>query len=309
MMFRAGNKGRPANVAAAAALAAALAGAFFAGGSCSKKQSAPSGSGFIEATETVVSSQATGTIKVLRTDEGLSVTAGDTIAEIDTVTPMLRLRQARSARDAAEKRVNVASIAIEQADYNADLAGKTFERTKALLADGSANRQHYDQDETAYKQAVLSRRQAEAAFESARADLAKSESDVMLYERQFSYCFPVAPVSGEVATKYVDPGEWTTSGKSLFRIAWLDSVWVKIYVPAGDLARIKLGGRATVNPEDGSGRIFDGTIIWISDQAEFTPKNVQTKEARADLVYAVKVSIRNPEAVLKIGMPVFVTLE
>ena len=292
-----------------AAIFSGLAVALLMGGSCSKKQSAPSGSGFIEATETIVSSEATGTIKALRTDEGLLVTAGDTIAEIDTLAPMLRLRQARSAREAAEKRVNMASISIEQAAFNADLAGKTFERTKALLADGSANQQRYDQDQTAYEQAVLARKQADASLESAKADLAKSESDVRLYQKQFNDCYPLAPISGEVATKYVEPGEWTTSGKALFKIAWLDSVWVKIYVPAGDLTRIKLGGHATVNPEDGSGRTFDGTITWISDQAEFTPKNVQTKQARADLVYAVKVSIRNPGAVFKIGMPVSVTLE
>ena len=285
-----------------------LAVALLAGGACSKKRSAPSGSGFIEAIETTVSSEATGRIKELRTDEGLSVAAGDTIAQIDTVTTMLRLRQARSTREAAEKRVNMAAIAIEQAAYSADLAGKTFGRTKALLADGSANQQRYDQDETAYKQAVLARRQADASLETARADLAKAESDVRLYRKQFDDCFPVAPISGEVATKYVEPGEWTTSGKALFKIAWLDSVWVKIYVPAGDLARIKLGGRAIVDPEDGTGRTFDGTVTWISNEAEFTPKNVQTKEARADLVYAVKVSIRNPGAVLKIGMPVSVAL-
>jgi HlyD family secretion protein len=111
-----------------------------------------------------------------------------------------------------------------------------------------------------------------------------------------------------VVTRYVESGELVAIGKPLVKVARLDTVWVKVYLPPSDLTRIKLGGRAEIDPEDGRSRPLAGSISWISSEAEFTPKNVQTKEARADLVYAVKITIPNPDQTLKIGMPVLVTM-
>jgi HlyD family secretion protein len=289
-------------------LAACLAAALAAAVSCSDRDQAPEGSGFIEALEVTVSSGIAGQVRSVRFDEGTLVAAGDTIAAIDTVAAALRLEQALSARDAAQRRVAIGEIGLEQAAYNRDLAGKEYERIRALLASGSANQQRYDQLETAHKQARLAERQAAAALESARAELGRAEADVRLLAKQMDDCFTRAPISGVVTTRFIRAGEWVGLGRPIAEIASLDTVWVKIYVPAGDLTRITLGGRAAVDPEDGRGRTLDGTVTWTSDQAEFTPKNVQTKEARADLVYAVKVAIANPDRVLKIGMPVSVKL-
>lgn len=277
--------------------------------SCTGKDSTPGGSGFIEATETTVSSEAAGRISVLRFDEGTSLKLGDTLAEIDTLAVMLRLRQAEAAREAADGRAGIAAIAIEQAAYNADLADKEYKRVKSLLQSGSVNQQRYDQVETAYTQAVLTRRQADAARGSAQADLSRAQSDVSLLKKQVGDCFPRAPISGVVTSKLIRAGEWIGVGKPIVKIALLDTVWVKIYVPAGDLMRIKIGGRATVDPEGEGGTNSDGRVTWISDEAEFTPKNVQTREARADLVYAVKVTIPNPGHLLKVGMPVMVKIQ
>jgi HlyD family secretion protein len=276
--------------------------------SCGRDKAVPGGSGFIEATETTISAEIAGQIKSLRFDEGQAVSTGDTIAVIDTLSTALRLGQAESGLEAAGKRVTIAAIAIEQAAYNADLAGKDYERAKALVSSGSVDQQHFDQVETAYKQAVLGRRQAEAALESARADLAKSESDVKLLHKQLSDCFPRASAPGVVTTRFVRAGEWIGTGQPIVKVASLDTVWVKVYLPAGDLTRIKLGDEAVVDPEDGRSKPLGGSVTWISDQAEFTPKNVQTREARADLVYAVKVTIPNRDGVLKIGMPVSVAI-
>jgi HlyD family secretion protein len=288
----------------AAAAALVLAGV----GSCSDREGAPGGSGFIEAVEITVSSEIAGQARAVRLDEGSRVAAGDTIAEIDTVSTALRLQQALSGKDAAEKRARIASIDVEQATYSRDLARKEYDRAEALIASGSTNQQQLDQVETAYKQAVLAGKQAAAAVESARADLVRAESDVKLLNKQMEDCFPRATMSGVVTTRFIRAGEWVGVGKPIVKIASLDTVWVKIYVPAGDLTRIRIGGQAAVDPEDGRGRTLDGTVTWISDEAEFTPKNVQTKEARADLVYAVKVTIANPDGALKIGMPVAVKM-
>jgi HlyD family secretion protein len=277
--------------------------------SCGREQSAPGGSGFVEATEITVSSEIAGQVGSIRFDEGRLIARGDTIAEIDTVTTVLRLGQARSARQAAGKKADIASIAVEQASYNADLAKKDFDRAKALIAASSVDQQHFDAVEMVYKQAMLSRKQAVAGLESAEADLARIQSDVKLLEKQLGDCFPKSPLKGMVTAKFVEAGEWVGMGKPLVKIASLDTVWVKVYLPAADLTRVTLGGRATVDPEDGRNQPLPGKVTWISSEAEFTPKNVETKEARADLVYAVKVTIPNPGAALKIGMPVSVKIQ
>jgi HlyD family secretion protein len=277
--------------------------------SCAGKEGPPGGSGFIEATEATVSAEVAGQVRALRFDEGSALKSGDTLAEIDTLAVMLKLRQAEAGRDAADKRAGIAAIGIQQAAYDLELAGKEYERVKALVESGSVDQRRYDQVETAYRQAVLARRQADAALESARADLARAEADVGLLKKQAGDCFPRAPISGVVTSKFVQAGEWLAVGKPIVKIAMLDTVWVKIYVPAGDLARIRIAGRATVDPEGEAGADLEGRVTWISDEAEFTPKNVQTKEARADLVYAVKVTIPNAAHLLKVGMPATVKIE
>ncbi|MCJ7577031.1 MAG: efflux RND transporter periplasmic adaptor subunit [candidate division Zixibacteria bacterium] len=277
--------------------------------SCGKGNLPPGGSGLIEATEIVVSSEVAGQLKSLRFDEGDSIKMGDTIAGIDTITTMLRLQQAEASKQMTETKVKISSINIEQASYNLDLAQKEYERVSALIKSGSINQQEYDRTETAYNQAVLSKKQADAAYDAAVAELAKSESEIALLKKQLNDCFPKSPESGVVINKFVEVGELIGVGKPLVKIAKLDTVWVKVYLPPSDLTRISLGGHAKVDPEDGRNQPLDGKVSWISDQAEFTPKNVQTKEARADLVYAVKITIPNPGKILKIGMPVSVKIQ
>ena len=275
---------------------------------CTNNNDIPGGSGFIEATETVVSAEVAGRITAMHVNEGDVIEKGEILAEIDTVTTGLRLNQADAMKHTAEKRVKIALITIEQAKQNLSLAGKEYERTKSLIKSGSVNKQLFDQIETAYQQALLSREQAEAAYESALSDLDKINTDIGLLEHQLLDCFPKSPLSGILVIKFVEFGEWVGVGKPIVKIASLDTVWVKIYLPPRDLSAIELGGSASIDPEDGRKTPIKGTISWISNEAEFTPKNVQTKEARADLVYAVKITIPNSDTALKIGMPVSVTI-
>lgn len=276
--------------------------------SCNNNASSPSGSGFIEATDVIMSSETAGRILTLYYDEGDSITTGATVAVIDTAAIVLRLEQARALKQAAISQIEMAEISKEQAAQGYSLAEKEFERISRLLETGSANQQQYDQIENAYRQAALAKKQANAALSAARADRAKIEAELALLEKSYADCFPIAPMSGRIVNKYIDAGELTAPGKPLIKIAGLDTVWVKIYLPPADLTGIALGGRAEIDPEDGSGEPMSGFISWISSEAEFTPKNIQTKEARADLVYAVKIKIPNEKERLKIGMPVLVTI-
>ena len=276
--------------------------------SCGRNNEVPGGSGFIEATGIVVSAEAGGQLNSLRFGEGDLIAKDDTIGEIDTVTITLRLRQAEATKRVVETRIRGSSLSIEQAANSLALAGKEYDRVKALIKSGSINRQQYDRTENAYQQARLTKKQADAALDAAQAELAKIESEMALLQKQLTDCFPVSPASGLITAKFVEVGELVGMGKPLVKVARLDTVWVKVYLPPKDLTRISLGGGAQVDPEDGREEPLEGKVSWISDEAEFTPKNVQTKEARADLVYAVKITIPNPDKVLKIGMPVSVRI-
>jgi HlyD family secretion protein len=276
--------------------------------SCSESEKVPGGSGLIEATEVTISAEAAGRLEKLYFDEGDKIESRDTVAVIDTTNTVLRLREAEAMLAAAEAQRDNARIRIDQALYNDSLAQKEFNRIDRLLQSGSANQQQYDQAENAARQSQLARKSAVVALESAKADIARIEAQIGLLHKQLSDCRPVSHARGTVVTKYVEEGELLAIGRPIIKVARIDSVWVKVYLPPADLTEIKLGDKAEVDPEDGKHQPLPGTVIWISSEAEFTPKNVQTKQARADLVYAVKVMVHNNEEILKIGMPVSVKI-
>jgi len=277
--------------------------------SCNDGDLPPGGSGFIEATEIIVSSEVSGRLDSIYFAEGDIIAAGDTIGMIDTVTTSLMLAGAKASYRAALSKKDAAELSIKQASINYDLAHKEFERTKTLIKSGSVNQQQYDKIENAFALANLAKSQARVTLEASMADLARINAETALLEEQLNNCFPIAPETGIIIDKYIDAGELATTGKSLIKIAKLDEVWVKVYLPPSDLTSVKLGGKAEIDPEDGRETPIIGTITWITDEAEFTPKNIQTKQARADLVYAIKVTIDNSDGTLKIGMPVQVTIK
>ncbi len=276
--------------------------------SCSVENDTPRGSGMIEATEAVISSEASGRLERLYFDEGQRIERGDTLALIDTTTVVLRLQQAEAARQSILAQIGKAGIQIRQAAADDSLARKEFDRIRHLMESGSANQQEFDRARNVRDQARLVYESAKVALRAAEADLARTEAEIDLLEAQYDDCRPVAPLTGLVVSSYIEEGELLAVGRPIIKIARLDTVWIKIYVPPSDLTRIKIGGRAEVDPEDRRESPLVGTVTWIAGEAEFTPKNVQTREARADLVYAVKVTVPNAEQELKIGMPVMVRI-
>lgn len=274
--------------------------------SCGNNQTEIGGSGLIEATDVVFSAKTNGQLISLNFDEGDQVALNDTIGLIDTSTTVLQLRQAEAIAEAAGLKLKIAAKDIKQAEQNLSLAQTEFDRIASLLGSGSANQQQYDQAQTALTQARLTKEKADLGRQAAQAELKSARSQAAILKKQFEDSFPLIPMEGTIVTKYIEPGELVTLGRPLVKIASLDTVWVKIYLSPADLTRINLGDQARIDPENGDKNLLPGTITWISDQAEFTPKNVQSKEARADLVYAVKITIPNPGHILKIGMPVSV---
>jgi len=275
--------------------------------SCVGDKALPGGSGLIESTEIIISSESAGTLEVLYCQEGDQIHTGDTIGMVDTVTISLKMNQADALYRAARTKLEMASLNKEQAAYNYNLAKKEFDRAASLIKSGSINQQLYDKAENAFKLSELAKKQAETGLNAAQADLNRIEAEIAILNKQFDNCFPTSPINGRVTDKFIDAGELVGPGAPLIKLSRLDTVWVKVYLPPADLTGIKLGEQALIDPEDG-GEIMTGYITWISSEAEFTPKNVQTREARADLVYAVKITIPNPDERLKIGMPVSVIL-
>jgi HlyD family secretion protein len=277
-------------------------------GSCGERLDVPQGSGFVEATEVILSAEATGRIESIRVIEGRPVAEGDTVAVIDTMSVALRLRKAAAGLQAADTKVSIAGIQSTLTSKERDLAEKEFQRMKGLIGSGSVNQQQYDQTELRFRQASLAVDQATASGRMARAELEGARAEIAFLEEQLSDCIITTPLSGVIMDTFVEEGEFTVVGKPIVRIASLDTVWVKVYLPPKDLTRVTLGGPAEVDPEDETHSPLAGRVSWISEEAEFTPKNVQTKEARANLVYAVKITVSNPDGILKIGMPVYVRI-
>jgi len=275
---------------------------------CSGNGNLRGGSGLIEANESIVSAEISGRVLERRFDEGSVLATGDTLAVIDPSRLRLEIVSAEAARRALAAQLDAAGVQVKQASTAEDFARTELERVNRLLNASTATQRQLDQAEYQHDTSVLAREAAQANARMLQAQLVKADADIARLQRSLEDCYPLAPISGTVTEKFIDAGELLSPGKALVRLSQLDTVWVKIYLSTGQFSSVQLGDAATVSTESG-GTEMPGTVVWTSSQAEFTPKNVQTEESRADLVYAVKVSIPNPDRTLKVGMPVFVTLE
>jgi HlyD family secretion protein len=275
---------------------------------CGNDNNGGGGSGMLEATEALVSFEASGRIIELRIAEGSRVGAGDTLAVIDPSRLELERKSAVAGRRVTEEQLVATQVQLRQAREAEQYAGRERDRIAGLVKSGTATQQTLDRLELEYTQAQLALQAAQANDAMIEAQLDKISADIDRIDRTLSDCYPTSPLRGVVTTKLVDQGELASPGKPLVKISQLDSLWVKVYLPAADFAQVRIGDSATVDTESG-GNTYRGVVIWTAEKAEFTPKNVQTEKSRANLVYAVKVLIANTDGKLKIGMPVYVTID
>lgn len=275
---------------------------------CGEEVTLPGGSGFLEANESVVSAEASGRVLSVSFSEGTQVSAGDTLLVIDTTNLQLQLNAATAGLGAMRQEVETARVRVKQARESQQYAKRERDRITRLYKSGTATERTFDEVEHRYQQAVLATEAARASLQTLQARIEKTKADIALIEKQLADCHPAAPFPGRVTEEFVEVGELLAPGRPIAKISRLDTLWVKVYMDAGDFASVRLGDAATVDTESG-GKTYAGTVVWASDEAEFTPKNVQTKDARANLVYAVKVEVANSDNRLKIGMPVYVTVE
>ena len=262
--------------------------------------------GIFEATTVTVSAETSGKILSLDIDEGDCVDAGVHVGTVDTTLLVLQYKQIESQQSSAES--SSPDIAAQAASLRAELAHQQNEcgRIARLLADGAATEKQRDDADARL-------RTLRAQLDGLLSSLGKSRSSIsdnalaMQYqkeqiEEQIAKSKIKSPISGTVLSKYVEAGEFATPGRPLFKIANLDAIYLRSYFTADQLAGIKLGQKVTVIADFGAGEQYEypGTVTWIAEESEFTPKSIQTKDSRANLVYAVKVAVEN-DGRLKLG--------
>jgi HlyD family secretion protein len=284
-------------------------------------------SGNIEATNIIVSSQVSGKVLQILKDEGDRVNKNDTVIIIDPETYKLKLEEAFAAKEAAQAQFNLLKEGarkedVKQAEENLKQAQVTFnlseqdkERMENLYKAKSITKKQYDDAMANYEINQARLKSAKENFEKvknlarpeelkqAEANLKRTIANVNLIKKNLDDCYVTSPSSGFITKKFVEIGETAGMMSSLFQVADLSSVDLVIYVPETELGKVQLGQKAEITVDTYPDKSFNGKVIYISPQAEFTPKNIQTQEERTKLVFAVKIKIDNPEFELKDGMP------
>lgn len=275
---------------------------------CSKDDNSYDATGMFEATEVIVSAEQTGRLLYFNVEEGDRLTADQQVGLIDTVQLQLRAMQLGATKDVyASQRPDITKqIAVTRQQLaKAELEQKRYE---ALVRDNAANRKQLDDAENSVR--VL-RRQLDAQMSSlnnSTSSLNRQMDAAEIQRRQvidqLDKCHITSPISGTVLDKYAEAGEYATLGKPLFKVADVNGMKLRAYVTAPQLTSLKTGQQVKVYADFGESdrREYKGVITWISDKAEFTPKTIQTRDERANLVYAVKISVKNTDGLIKIGM-------
>ena len=272
-------------------------------GACSRAAQ-PDAYGNVEVQDVVVGAQASGELLRFTAHEGERVAAGAVIGVVDTTESALQYRQAAAERAASESRTIAAARQVDALRAQYGVAQRALERTRRLFVQQAATAQQMDQAEREYRTLSAQVR----AMEEQRRGAAQEEVAARLRGAQIRERIDrsrvVNPHAGTVLTTYARAGEVVRVGQPLYRIASLDTVDVRAYVAEPQLAAVRLGSHAIVSVDTGATRRrLRGLVTWISSQAEFTPTPIQTRDERASLVYAVKISVANPGGILKIGMP------
>ena len=289
--------------------------------SCHRGKNGFDASGTFEAEETVISAEASGTIKVFDIEEGRVLAAGPNIGYIDSIQPFLKKKQLEAQLKATGKRLPDIGT---QTGYYDEQEAVTQSSLKNLLheqnriqnlmkADAATQKQLDDinaQVDQTRKQLLVIGKQKDAQVSvlqtqssSVSADLLPLQAQIEQIDDQLAKCRIVNPVPGTVLAKYTEAREMAQPGKPLYKIADLSTITLRAYITADQLPRVKLGQKVKVHTDDGRGgfKEAEGTVSWISDKAEFTPKTLQTKDERADMVYAMKIRVPN-DGTYKIGM-------
>ena len=271
---------------------------------CSNNKNEADAYGNFEATEVIISSETSGKIVQFDPAEGTKLEKGDLIAVVDTTIPVLQTAEINASMKSVRTRISSVNAQNEIFRQQIENLNVNIKRISNMLKDEAATQKQYDdltgQVAVLQKQITANNTQKE----SVTAELGVLESKKATLNEQIRRSCVRSPLNGTIIEKYSEAGEITTTGKPMVKIADLSVITLKVYVSGGQLGKVKTGQACKVRIDDGEKgyREFDGTIRYISEKAEFTPKVIQTKEERVTMVYAVEIAVPNDGA-LKSGMP------
>lgn len=289
--------------------------------SCDKNKNNFDASGTFEADEVIVSSELNGKILALNAEEGTVLSKDSIVGSIDAVNISLQKEQVEANIQALKEKTSDVAPQVKLLQDQLSVQQTQFEnlqheknRIENLLKQDAATGKQLDdinyQVSALQKQMKVTQQQINVQKSNIatqnRSILSEGKplsKNVALLEEQLSKSRIINPANGTVLTKYAEPGEITSAGKALYKIADLSVITLRAYISGTQLSQIKLGQSVKVLVDDGKDKYKElpGTITWVSDKAEFTPKTIQTKDERANLVYAIKIKVRN-DGYLKIGM-------
>lgn len=275
---------------------------------CTDDETRSDAFGNFEATEVLVSSEATGKLLQLGVDEGAELKAGAAVGLVDTLALHLKKKQLTLSKQAIRSKLQNEQVQIDVLLGQKDNLEREIRRVDKLFAEGAATARQRDDLHGELK--VLNNRidatksQLSTANRGLLSELGPLEVQIEQVEDQIRRSVVASPLSGTVLAKYAEEGEVVAYGKPLFKVADLQYLTLRAYVDATQLAAIQMGQKVKVytDASDGALKQNEGTVSWISASAEFTPKIIQTREERVNLVYAIKVTVPN-DGLLKIGMP------
>ena len=274
---------------------------------CGNKENEYDASGVFESTETTVYAEQSGALMAFNVEEGDVINNGKEVGLIDTTQLWLKIQQAGATKSVYQSQKPELEKQIAATRQQLVKAKQDQQRYKELVADGAAPSKMLDD---ANSQVEVLQRQLDAQISSLTVstnalDKQMAATDVQTDQLrdQLRKCHILAPTKGMVLEKYVERGEFVSTGKPLFKIADTENMYLRAYVTSTQLKDIKVGQKATVFADYGNGekKEYQGKVTWISTRSEFTPKTILTDDERADLVYAIKVAIKG-DGYVKIGM-------
>ncbi|MCC8018869.1 MAG: HlyD family efflux transporter periplasmic adaptor subunit [Rikenellaceae bacterium] len=274
---------------------------------CHKKGLQYDASGVFEVTEVIVSAQGTGEILQFDILEGDQLLAGQQVGLIDTLQLYLNKMQLQANKGSVQSRKTTPSTQIAAIRQQIETQKTERTRYENLLALNAGNQKQVDdinaQIDLLEKELAAQIENVNSSNSSLNEEGLSIEAQIELLDDQINKSIITSPVSGTVLTKYAEQGELATQGKALFKIADVGTMYLRAYITASQLTAITIGQNVQVYSDMGESgsREYPGRITWISDKAEFTPKTIQTRDERANLVYAVKIEVQN-DGYIKKGM-------
>lgn len=261
--------------------------------------------GQFEADETTISAKASGELLAFTASEGTELQVGQQVAQIDTTDLMLQKEELQAQLKATESRLDNIDAEIAVQKEQLETAQKNLTRTQALVTEGAATEQQLDDAEGRVRTLQRQIDALQTQKQSIRSEINATRSRLKQVDQQLNDAQVVNPVNGTVLNNYVEQHELVKQGQPLYQIANLDTLELRVYISGAQLPSVRLDQTVNVlidkNAEEN--QRLNGRVSWIADEAEFTPRMIQTKEERVTQVYAVKVRVPNPNGTLKIGMP------